>query len=192
MSEPIRAIDIIEDKEYDFDLDDAGPTGELKTSEPSQPPHHDKFEVSGFTMRILCTHEILGHLNAPTSAAASLVVVKITLRSRTDDYQRFYRKFSAKFRLESDPPGDPFEEHYVLVFEPAGKGSILVTDTLAKIPDGASYEGSGDVQTNTFPMSLNMKVAKNKQEEFEQQSTYTVNADTYQTVAGGGGSKATT
>lgn len=180
-----QAVDIIDDREHSFDLfDEAGPAAELKTS---QPPLHDKYEASGFMIGVRCMYKIHGHLDGPGSPAPSLVVVKVTLRSKSDDCRRFYRKFCAKFTLKSDPPRDPIDEPYVLAYEPAGKGAIRVTDTSTKITAGRSYEFSGGVQPGPIPTSLDAKSSKTKQEEYEQQSAYTVVADTEQTVGEGGG-----
>ena len=185
MTERSRALDLIEGEEYDFDLyDEAGPTGELKGS---QPPLHDKFEASGFVIRIRCMHKIHGYRSGPGSPAACLVVMKITLASKSDDHQRFYRKFCARFTFESDPPADPINDPYVLAFEPAGKGGIRVIDTSTKVAEGRSYEAAVGIKKDPVPISLDVKAARNKQEEFEQQSAYTVVADTEQTVGGGGG-----
>ena len=185
MTESRRALDLIEGEEYDFDLyDEAGPAGELKSS---QPPLHDRFEASGFVIRIRCMHKIHGYLNGPGSTAACLVVMKITLGSKSDDRQRFYRKLCARFTFESDPPADPINDPYVLAFEPAGKGGIRVIDTLTKVAEGRNYEVAGGIRTDQVPISLDAKAARNRQEEFEQQSAYTVIADTDQTVGGGGG-----
>lgn len=188
MSEQESVIDVVEGRDYEIDLyDDRGPKGEVRTDQPAL---HDSYTASGFTIKIRCTHELHGCRKGSSLRdlpQASIVVVKFTFGAKDDDWKRFYRLFVATLTFKSDPPGNAVDDPSVLDFEPGGKGALRITHTSAKITKETNYEASADLKAGGGPASggAGTKTSRKKGEEYDQQSAYTVQADTDKSEGGG-------
>jgi hypothetical protein len=150
--------------------------------------HFAQHSASDFEIAAFVVHSVHGYLDGPQSTPASLVVIRFELSNEsTSTSERRFRSFIPELRFQKDPKGDPREDPWVELCEPAGKGAIAITETYSDVTKDTNYEISAGVQWQPAPVQATAKLGGSESQTYRKKAQYTISVGRRKTQVDGGG-----
>ncbi|KAJ9412546.1 hypothetical protein FOXG_14872 [Fusarium oxysporum f. sp. lycopersici 4287] len=170
--------------ELEFDLvPEEGTTGILKQLALDQIA---TYKTSGFKIAVLEKHIVHGHYDGDESTPASLLVYEFHVRSERKNLKRRIRFLSVSVRFETDPPGSPSQDPFLISWEPAMKATVAVNSNIVKHTEGEDTKLAVVAKKGPVPLEATVERGRSKQIEFDRPDRVLCSSNPSKTPGRGG------
>lgn len=151
------------------------------------------FKASGFYMSYVIVHAIHGLWDSSSSTAsskfpyASLIVIRFELAHDRSTKDRRFVAFNPILQLRTNPISVPRADPWVVHYEPAGQGTIWLSESESNLTNQKVVEVSADIKAQPSPIYAGAKYTNTTGEDYTRHKRYEIQSGGEVTQTRGGG-----